>query len=561
MRTPTRIDAIADQFVHDYAALDPLAATYLGIPGHEGRLPDLFPEGEEARAEVQRRFVADVSRETASDNVDEVTVAAVRERHGVALELHEAGEFRRDLNNITSPLQSLREIFDLMPTDTREDRENIASRMRALPEALAGYQASLRQGVELDTMPALRQVQLGIHEADELADSDTSFFTSFMASAHPDGESPSTELAAELESAAMDARQSFADLAEFLSKEVAPEAPEEDAVGRERYALWSRESLGAEIDIDETYEWGRQELARIIAEQEATAAELYGPGTTVPQAIERLNADPDRMIHGTEALREWMQATADEAIEALAGTHFDIPGPVRTLEAMIAPTATGGIYYTGPSADFSRPGRMWWSVSEGVEQFSTWYEKTTVYHEGVPGHHLQIAQTVYRSELLNLWRRMAAGASGHLEGWALYAERLMEELGFLSEPGDRMGMLDAQRLRATRVVLDIGVHLGKPYPAELGGGEWTYENAWRFLRTNVTGEDSFLRFELNRYLGWPGQAPSYKVGQRLWEQMREEARAAAAARGEEFDLREWHRRALDLGSMGLDTLAQALRTA
>ncbi|HHW83134.1 MAG TPA: DUF885 domain-containing protein [Actinomycetales bacterium] len=559
MRTPSRIDAIADQFVHDYAALDPLGATSLGIPGHEGRLPDLSPEGESARVELQQRFLEDVGREAPSDAVDEVTQAAVAERYGLALELHEAGEYRRDLNNIASPLQALREIFDLMPTGTVEDWENIASRMRALPEAVAGYAASLREGVRAGTMPALRQVRLGIEEADGNADVDSSFFTGFVAGARPDGEAPPAALAEELEAAAKDARQAFADLGEFLAEELAPEAEDTDAVGRERYELWSRYFLGARVDLDETYEWGREELARIMAEQEATAAELYGPGTTVKQAMERLNSDPERMIHGTDALREWMQATADEAIAALADVHFDIPGPVRTLEAMIAPTATGGIYYTGPSADFSRPGRMWWSVPEGVENFSTWYEKTTVYHEGVPGHHLQIAQTVYRSELLNMWRRMVSFTSGHAEGWALYAERLMEELGFLAEPGDRLGMLDAQRLRATRVVLDIGVHLGKSYPEELGGGEWTYENAWQFLRSNVEGEDAFLRFELHRYLGWPGQAPSYKVGQRLWEQMRDEARDAAQARGEEFSLKDWHRRALDVGSVGLDTLAEALR--
>ncbi len=559
MRTPSRIDAIADQFVHDYAALDPLGATYLGIPGHEGRLPDLSPEGESARVELQQRFLEDVGREAPSDAVDEVTQAAVAERYGLALELHEAGEYRRDLNNIASPLQALREIFDLMPTGTVEDWENIASRMRALPEAVAGYAASLREGVRAGTMPALRQVRLGIEEADGNADVDSSFFTGFVAGARPDGEAPPAALAEELEAAAKDARQAFADLGEFLAEELAPEAEDTDAVGRERYELWSRYFLGARVDLDETYEWGREELARIVAEQEATAAELYGPGTTVKQAMERLNSDPERMIHGTDALREWMQATADEAIAALADVHFDIPGPVRTLEAVIAPTATGGIYYTGPSADFSRPGRMWWSVPEGVENFSTWYEKTTVYHEGVPGHHLQIAQTVYRSELLNMWRRMVSFTSGHAEGWALYAERLMEELGFLAEPGDRLGMLDAQRLRATRVVLDIGMHLGKSYPEELGGGEWTYENAWQFLRSNVEGEDAFLRFELHRYLGWPGQAPSYKVGQRLWEQMRDEARDAAQARGEEFSLKDWHRRALDVGSVGLDTLAEALR--
>nr|NLD40608.1 DUF885 domain-containing protein [Actinomycetales bacterium] len=464
MRTPTRIDAIADQFVHDYAALDPLTATYLGISGHEDRLPDLSPEGEEARAELQRRFVDEVSQETPSDEVDQVTVAAVRERHGVSLELHEAGEFRRDLNNIVSPLQSLREVFDLMPTETAEDWENIAARMRALPQAFDGYEASLREGVERGTMPALRQIRLAIDEADGYADADSSFFTSFVAGARPDGEAPVAALASELEGAARDARQAFADFAEFLSREVAPEALDEDGVGRERYALWSREFIGSEIDLDETYEWGREELARIVAEQESTAAELYGPGSTIPEAIARLNADPDRMIYGTDALREWMQSTADEAIEALADTHFDIPGPVRTLEAMIAPTATGGIYYTGPSADFSRPGRMWWSVPEGVDSFDTWRELTTVYHEGVPGHHLQIAQAVYNRAELNSWRRLLAGSSGHAEGWALYAERLMEQLGYLDDPADRLGMLDGQRMRAARVVLDIGVHLGKPKP-------------------------------------------------------------------------------------------------
>lgn len=569
MRKQSPIDALAEQFVHDFAALDPLTATGLGLPGYDHLMPDLSPAGEEARAELQRRFVADVSALKPQDDVDAVTQDAVKERHGVALELHEAGEFRRDLNNIASPLQGLRDVFDIMPTDTTGDWENIAARMRALPEAAAGYAASLREGMARGTMPALRQVALGIEEAGRNADVDSSFFTKLVASAQPDGEQPNRAMAEELQAGARDARQAFADLAEFLT-ELAAEAPDVDAVGRERYQRFSRYFLGSAVDLDETYEWGLAELAAIIAEQEATAAELFGPGTSVPDAIAKLKADPTRKIHGTQALREWMQATADEAIAALKDVHFDIPGPVEKLEAMIAPTNTGGIYYTGPSADFSRPGRMWWSVPEGVTAFDTWYEKTTVYHEGVPGHHLQIAQTVYRSELLNLWRRMFSWASGHLEGWALYAERLMEELGFLSDPADRLGMLDSQRFRATRVVLDIGVHLEKPLPGGvLGGGgdgvgklgdeRWNYDRAWDFLRGNIVGEDPFVRFELNRYMGWPGQAPSYKVGQRIWEQIRDEAAATAAARGEAFSLKDFHRRALDLGSVGLDTLAAALR--
>ena len=239
-------------------------------------------------------------------------------------------------------------------------------------------------------------------------------------------------------------------------------------------------------------------------------------------------------------------------------THFDIPEPIRRLDCRIAPTHTGGIYYVAPNEDFSRPGTMWWSVPMGVEDFATWKEVTIVFHEGVPGHHLQCAQTVYRAAELNRWRRLACWVSGHGEGWALYAERLMGELGYLDDPGARMGMLDSQALRAARVVVDIGVHLQLSAPAEVGGGVWDADKAWTFLRAHTRVGDAMLRFELNRYLGWPGQAPSYKVGERFWLQLRAEARAAEGAA---FDLKAFHRRALDVGSLGLDVLRQALNPA
>ncbi|NLJ54518.1 MAG: DUF885 domain-containing protein, partial [Intrasporangiaceae bacterium] len=312
--------------------------------------------------------------------------------------------------------------------------------------------------------------------------------------------------------------------------------------------------LGATIDLEETYAWGQEELARIVAEMEATAQRIK-PGASVKEAIAVLDADPRYQLHGTDALRAWMQGKADQVIAEFADVHFDIPEPVRRIECMIAPTQTGGIYYTGPSDDFTRPGRMWWSVPRGVTEFSTWRELTTVYHEGVPGHHLQIAQTTYRRELLNAWRRNMCFTSGHGEGWALYSERLMDELGYLEDPGDYMGMLDGQSLRAARVVLDIGLHCGFEAPAELGGGEWTYDKAWAFLTEHANMDESFLRFELDRYLGWPGQAPSYKVGERLWMQLREEC---AQREGDAFDLKAFHRRALDIGSVGLDVLREAV---
>ncbi len=558
VRETSAIDRLADDYTAKLVDHSPMFASYLGVPGRDHLMDDLSPDAQAELAQLNRETLAQLATFTPVDAVDEVTAAAMRDRLGLEIEQYEAGDHTADLNNINSPLQGLRDIFDLMGTDTDEQWANIAARLAGMPGAIDGYTACLREGVASGTVPAVRQVELGIAEATGLADPDESFFTTFTAGAQPQGALPSDGLAADLARGSDAARAAYAGLAEFLRTELAPAARADDAAGRERYQRASRQFVGATIDLDETYDWGVDELARITAEQEAVAREIAGPGASVSDAVAALDADPARTIHGTAALKTWMQATADEAIAALDGVHFAIPAPVKTIEAMIAPTQNGGIYYTGPTDDWTRPGRMWWSVPKGVSEFNTWREKTTVYHEGVPGHHLQIGQAVFNAAELNWWRRQVCWLSGHGEGWALYAERLMEEFGFLDDSGDRFGMLDAQRLRATRVVLDLGVHLSKPAFDRYGGGTWDYDKAWQLMKDNVNMDDAFLRFELHRYLGWPGQAPSYKVGQRLWEQIRSDAAAAAQARGEEFSLKDFHTRALNIGSVPMDVLRRAL---
>jgi uncharacterized protein (DUF885 family) len=343
--------------------------------------------------------------------------------------------------------------------------------------------------------------------------------------------------------------------ADHLERELLPRAPEADGVGRERYTVESRFFTGEDLDLDEAYAWGWEELARIVAEKEAVADRIT-PGQGIAAAMAALDADPARLVRGRDALQAWLQDTADAAVEALSGVHFDIPGPVRRLEGRLTPTSGEGVYYSGPTEDFSRAGRMWWSLPEGVTDMTTWRETTTVYHEGVPGHHLQIAQTVYNRELLNRWQRLLCFCSAHAEGWALYAERLMAELGFLDEPGDRLGWLDSAELRAARVVLDIGVHLDLPVPAAAGiGDRWTYDAAAAFLRRHSAMDDAMRTDELHRYLGWPGQAPVYKLGERVFLAEREQARAR---HGAAFDLRAWHRAVLDLGPLGLGPLAEEL---
>ncbi|QEW03075.1 DUF885 domain-containing protein [Microbacterium lushaniae] len=550
-RTPSAIDAIADAWVDTIAELEPTAATYIGRSEYNDRFGDYSPDGHARMAAATRDALATLEAAEPVDDVDQVTKADLARELRLSLDLYDAQWHLRDLNVIASPAQDIRMVFDLMPTATAEDWSVISTRLKALPAALDGYIATLREGIALGVVPARRQVLEVVTQIDRYT-ADHGYFAEFAAEAGPEEGQLPASLARELADNANAARVAYGELASFLGGELAPAAGEKDAVGRELYALHSRRFLGATVDLDETYEWGVEELARMVAEQEAIAEEIL-PGSSVEEAVAFLEADPARKLRGTDALQKWMQETSDRAIQQLGATHFDIPDPIRTLECMIAPTKEGGIYYTGPTDDFSRPGRMWWSVPEGVTEFDTWRELTTVYHEGVPGHHLQIAQAVYNRAQLNSWRRLLAGTSGHAEGWALYAERLMQSLGFLDDPADRLGMLDGQRMRAARVVLDIGVHLEKPRLD--GAGTWDHDYALEFMLRNVNMSNEFVRFEVNRYLGWPGQAPSYKVGQRIWEQIRD---GYAEAQGDAFDIKSFHKRALDLGGVGLDTLREAL---
>lgn len=550
-RPSTPIDTIADAWVDTLAEQVPTVATYIGRDEYNDRFGDFSPAGFDALADKARATRAALQSATPADDVDRVTQLDLLRDLDLDLELHEAGWHLRDLNVIASPAQEIRAVFDLMATDTPDDWSVIATRLGAVPGAIDGYIETLRAGIAAGTTPARRQVTEVITQIGRYT-SDRGFFAAFAAEAAPaEGQLPAS-LARELSDHANAARVAYDELADFLATELAPVASDVDAVGRDLYALHSRRFLGATVDLDETYEWGIEELARMVAEQEEIAQEILA-GASVEEAVAFLEQDPARKLHGTEALQEWMQRTSDRAVAELGATHFDIAAPIRTLECMIAPTNEGGIYYTGPTDDFSRPGRMWWSVPEGVEDFDTWRELTTVYHEGVPGHHLQIAQAVYNRAQLNSWRRLLAGTSGHAEGWALYAERLMEELGYLDDPADRLGMLDGQRMRAARVVLDIGVHLGKPRLD--GTGTWDADYALEFMRRNVNMSDEFIQFEVNRYLGWPGQAPSYKVGQRIWEDLRS---TVAERQGASFDIKAFHKRALDIGGVGLDTLRSAL---
>jgi uncharacterized protein (DUF885 family) len=530
-------------------------ATYAGIPGHDHELPDLSPDGYAAREELTRRAIADVEALAPVDDREAVAREAFLERLGLEAEFAEAGLSRPTVSVISSAVHEIREAFDLMPTDTEEQWHSLGQRLAGVPHAVDGFRSTLTEEAAAGRVVAARQyveVAAQIRNWTGQSGAIGDFFTGLVAGS-PEAMRPDLERAAAAASAA------YADFGTFLETELAPRGREKEAVGREHYALASRRYLGASVDLEATYAWGWEELKRLEDDMAVTAARIL-PGGSVREAVAHLDADPSRKIAGKEAFRDWMQALAERTIEELAGVHFDIPEPIRRIECMIAPTNDGGIYYTGPSEDFSRPGRMWWSVPDTVTEFSPWREVTTVYHEGVPGHHLQVAQTAFRKELLNRWQRLLCWVSGHGEGWALYAERLMDDLGYLADPADRLGMLDGQAFRAARVIVDIGMHLELRIPADnpFGfhpGETWTPALGREFMGEHCLMDPAFIDFEVKRYLGWPGQAPSYKVGEKIWLEARDDARARAGA---DFDLKAFHTAALNLGSLGLDPLKAAL---
>ncbi|MXZ45561.1 MAG: DUF885 domain-containing protein [Chloroflexi bacterium] len=549
---------LADDYVVRYAALSPNAATSMGIPGHETELTDFSPDGHEARAALERETLAALAAATVEDDRDRVARDAMSESMRLSGELHDAGERFRSLNILASPLQSLRRVFDLMPRDTEEHWSNIAARLAALPTAVDGLRQTLDTGIERGMVSTQRQASECAKQCATWSGAAgmPSYFDG-LAEAFEASDVASEGLAAQLRTGAAAANEAFAGFGRYLDDTYVPAAEPHDPVGRDRYALGVQVFTGATPDLDETYAWGWSELHRIEAEMEATA-ERIAPGVGVEGVKELLEADPDRAIDGVDAFQQWMQNLQETTIAELNGTHFDLPEEVQRIEAMIAPP--GGplaMYYTGPSEDFSRPGRTWYPTA-GKTRFPLWGEVSIAYHEGVPGHHLQIGMTVYLREHLSRWQRLLGGSSGYSEGWGLYAERLMGELGYLENPDYYLGMLRAQALRCARIVVDIGMHLELPIAEHdhfHPGETWTPDLGLEFVLQRAHFPADFMASEVDRYLGVPGQAISYKVGERAWLDAREAARRRD---GSSFDLAAFHAQAFELGPMGLDQMRREL---
>ena len=531
------ISKILDNFIEEGIKLSPIGATMLGVPGHDDRFDDFSMAGYKKQEELARNTLKAIQAETPINEFDRIAKDVAIERLSSEIKLSESLESNILFNLIASPVTRVRQVFEMMNKEKPETIANVTKRLNAVEEAFTGWRSALAFAAEQGKVNSQRQV---LATAGQLDTFSKGAFTAVARKFDPSGSNQ------ELTAAAQRAEKASGDLSKWLRNEYAPKSDPKDGVGAERYQMWARHFTGADLDLRDTYEWGIEQLKMINDRMWVAAKKLYPDATSLREVADRLDKDPRYTVEGEEELLKKLREFIAAAVERLDGKEFDIDPRIKNCEARLAPEGSASAaYYMGPSEDLSRPGTTWFPTM-GRKVFGWWNIVSTWYHEAVPGHHLQVATTKVNTDRLNRFQRNRVWVSGYGEGWALYAERLMDELGAFEDPGYEMGYLSAQGLRAARIVVDIGMHCGY---TDFDGQVWNAESAFKLLHERALLDEISARSEVDRYLGWPGQAISYKVGERFWMDCRE---AAKQRLGSKFELKKFHSFALNLGPMGLD---------
>lgn len=545
---------LSSQAVDQAAALNPLMATYAGISGHDDKWPDLSPAGHAA----SRAFYADLkAKALACEMLDDRHLLAQRvlvEDCDLHIAHHDANTHHYDLNNIVSPHQEVRMVFASMPDQTNEHWDAICRRIETIDQVMAGYQATLEEGRSVGNVVSKRQIKTVMEQGTFAAGPESAFHS--LSQKLIDAPVDAALFEGRLTPAINAAKTVFANFNDFLESYL-PDAADHDGVGEERYIDAAESFLGTRLDTAATYRWGWNLVESLWAEMETACAEI-DPDASPQEVLERLRTSPEYAAADMDDFIAVMKDRQTQALESLEGVHFDVPEEIRSIDVQVDSSA-GALapYYIGPSEDFSRPGSVWYPVSQR-EHFPLFGEITTAYHEGFPGHHLQVGLQATLRDQLSRYHRSLVWYSGSGEGWALYAEHLMGELGYLERPEYRIGLIGSQLMRSARVAIDIGIHLDLPIPDDVSfhpGEQWTFELAHELMNTRGLLSEDEATSEILRYMGWPGQAISYKVGEQAILDLREEWNAAG-----NFDPKLFHSTVLSIGSVGLDLLREHVRS-
>ena len=442
-------------------------------------------------------------------------------------------------------------MIDTLPMMSAQDHEDWLNRLRGLPEQLTQYQALLSEGISRDrTQAQIVMSRVPSQIANLITDqaSDSPFYRAFATM--PEEIDPEIQIWLKSAAVAIIEEQinpALRELLEFLESEYLPAArpPGIGALpgGKQVYSRLAQHFTTTELTPDEIHEIGLREVARIRGEME-TVIDTVGFDGDIAAFNEFLRTDPQFYYETPEALLEGYQAVSkrlDPGLVNLFGKLPRAPYGVRPIPDEEAPDTTTA-YYMRPAIDGSRPG--WYYVNLYQPEVRPKFEMEVLsVHESVPGHHLQISLA---QELTGLPEfRRNGGFTAFIEGWGLYSERLGYDMGLYEDSYSRYGQLVYDMWRAVRLVVDTGIHY-------FG---WSRQKAIDYFIANAAKSEADIINEIDRYIGWPGQALAYKIGQMKMLELRGEAETAL---GEDFDIRAFHDHMLGAGALPLDILERRM---
>ena len=442
-------------------------------------------------------------------------------------------------------------MVDTLPMESAQDHEDWLNRLRGLPEQLSQYQALLSEGISRDrTQAQIVMSRVRSQIANLITDqaSESPFYRAFATM--PEGIDPDTQSSLQSAAATVIDEQvnpALQALLAFLETEYLPAArpPGIGALpgGKQVYSRLAQHFTTTELTPDEIHEIGLREVARIRREMEAVI-DTVGFEGDIAAFNEVLRTDPQFYYETPEALLEGYQAVSkrlDPGLVNLFGKLPRAPYGVRPIPDEEAPDTTTA-YYIRPAIDGSRPG--WYYVNLYQPEVRPKFEMEVLsVHESVPGHHLQISLAQEVTGLPEFRRN--GGFTAFIEGWGLYSEQLGYDMGLYEDPYSRYGQLVYDMWRAVRLVVDTGIHY-------FG---WSRQKAIDYFIANAAKSEADIINEIDRYIGWPGQALAYKIGQMKMLELRGEAETAL---GEDFDIRAFHDHILSAGALPLDILERRM---
>ena len=449
--------------------------------------------------------------------------------------------------NMRSGPQHRHSMIDYLPMDSEQDYQDWLARLSALPEQLGDYRALLQEGIARERTQAqivMSRVPAQIQNliTDDAADSP--FYRAFAEM--PESFDEETRETLSSSAATIIAEQinpALQELLSFLEQDYLPaaRAPGIGSLpgGKQVYSRLAQHFTTTDLTPDEIHEIGLQEVARIRSEMLAVIEEVKFEGD-IAAFNTFLRTDPQFYYDTPEALLEGYQAVSkrlDPGLVKLFGKLPRAPYGVRPIPDEEAPDTTTA-YYMRPAIDGSRPGWYYVNLHQPAVRPKFEMEVLSV-HESVPGHHLQIALA---QELTGLPEfRRNGGFTAFIEGWGLYSERLGYDMGLYTDPYSRYGQLVYDMWRAVRLVVDTGIHY-------FG---WSRQKAIDYFLDNAAKSEADIINEIDRYIGWPGQALAYKIGQLKMLELRSKAETAL---GDRFDIRSFHDHMLGAGALPLDIL-------